>query len=30
MLRIEKEPDGHTTVLRLVGRIESVNIGNLD
>src|ERR1700678_4657278 len=29
MLRIEKESDGHTTILRLVGRIESVNIGNI-
>jgi hypothetical protein len=29
MLRIEKESDGHTTVLRLVGRIQSVNIGNI-
>jgi hypothetical protein len=29
MLRIEKEPDRHTTVLRLLGRIESVNIGNI-
>jgi hypothetical protein len=29
MLRIEKESDGNTTILRLVGRIESVNIGNI-
>src|SRR5580692_3505060 len=29
MLRIEKESDGHTTMLRLVGRIQSVNIGNI-
>ena len=29
MLRIEKESDGHTTILRLVGRIQSVNIGNI-
>ena len=29
MLKIEKESDGHTTVLRLVGRIQSVNICNI-
>jgi hypothetical protein len=29
MLRIEKESDGHTTILRLVGRIQAVNIGNI-
>jgi hypothetical protein len=29
MLRIEKESDGHTTILQLVGRIESVNVGNI-
>ena len=29
MLRIEKESDGHITMLRLVGRIQSVNIGNI-
>jgi len=29
MLRIEKESDGHTTILRLVGRIQSVNLGNI-
>jgi len=29
MLRIEKASDGHTTILRLAGRIESVNIGNI-
>ena len=29
MLRIEKESDGQTTILRLVGRIQSVNIGNI-
>ena len=29
MLRIEKASDGHTTILRLVGRIQSVNIGNI-
>ena len=29
MLRIEKESDGHTTILRLVGRIQSVNISNI-
>src|ERR1700721_1837789 len=27
--RIEKELDGQTTILRLVGRIQSVNIGNI-
>jgi hypothetical protein len=29
MLRIEKESDGHTTSLRLSGRIQSANIGNV-
>ena len=29
MLRIEKESDGHTTLLRLVGRIQSVNIDDI-
>jgi hypothetical protein len=29
MLRIEKESDGGTTILRLVGRIQSINIGNI-
>jgi hypothetical protein len=29
MLRIEKESDGQTTILRFVGRIQSVNIGNI-
>ena len=29
MLRIEKESDGQTTILQLVGRIQSVNIGNI-
>jgi hypothetical protein len=29
MLRIEKESDGQTTVLRLAGRIQSANIGNI-
>ncbi len=29
MLRIEKESDDHTTILRLVGRIQSVNIDNI-
>jgi hypothetical protein len=29
MLRIEKESDGHTTMLRIAGRIQSVNIGNI-
>jgi hypothetical protein len=29
MLRIEKESDGSTTILRLVGRIQSVNIGDI-
>jgi hypothetical protein len=29
MLRIEKASDGRTTILRLVGRIQSVNIGNI-
>jgi hypothetical protein len=29
MLRFEKESDGHTTILRLVGRIEAVNISNI-
>jgi hypothetical protein len=29
MLRIEKESDGDTTSLRLSGRIQSANIGNI-
>jgi hypothetical protein len=29
MLRIEKESDGDTTILRLSGRIQSANIGNI-
>lgn len=29
MLRIEKESDGHTTTLRLIGRIQSVDIGSI-
>ena len=29
MLRIEKASDGHTTILRLVGIIQLVNIGNI-
>ena len=29
MLRIEKESDGHTTMLRIAGRIQSVNISNI-
>ena len=29
MLRIEKESDGHRTILRLVGRVQSVNIDNI-
>ena len=29
MLRIEKESDGQTTSLRLSGRIQSANIGNI-
>ena len=29
MLRIEKESDGHTTTLGLIGRIQSANIGNI-
>ena len=29
MLRIEKESNGHTTTLRLRGRIQSANIGNI-
>src|SRR6202453_4125168 len=29
MLRIEKESDGHTTTLRLIGRIQSANIGDI-
>jgi hypothetical protein len=29
MLRIEKQSDGHTTALRLSGRIQSANIGNI-
>jgi hypothetical protein len=29
MLRIEKEPDGHTTTLWLIGRIQSADIGSI-
>jgi hypothetical protein len=29
MLRIEKESDGQTTILQLVGRIQAVNIDNI-
>jgi hypothetical protein len=29
MLRIEKESDGDTMILRLSGRVESANIGNI-
>jgi hypothetical protein len=29
MLRIEKESNGHTTTLRLIGRIQSVDIGSI-
>ena len=29
MLRIEKESAGHTTTLRLIGRIQSADIGSL-
>ncbi|WP_130424501.1 hypothetical protein [Edaphobacter modestus] len=29
MLRIEKELDGHTTTLRLIGRIQSADIGSI-
>ena len=29
MLRIEKESNGHITSLRLSGRIQSANIGNI-
>ncbi len=29
MLRIEKESDGHTTTLRLIGRIQSADIGSI-
>ena len=29
MLRIEKESNGHTTTLRLSGRIQSANIGSI-
>ena len=29
MLRIEKESDGHTTILQLSGRIQSANIGDI-
>jgi hypothetical protein len=29
MLKIEKESDGHTTSLRLSGRIQSAHIGNI-
>ena len=29
MLRIEKESAGHTTTLRLIGRIQSADIGSI-
>jgi hypothetical protein len=29
MLRIKKESDGHTTTLRLIGRIQSADIGGI-
>jgi hypothetical protein len=29
MLRIEKESDGHTTTLRLIGRIQSADLGGI-
>ena len=29
MVRIEKESDGHTTTLSLIGRIQSANIGDI-
>ena len=29
MLRIEKESDGHTTTLRLIGQIQSADIGSI-
>jgi hypothetical protein len=29
MLRIEKESDGHTATLRLIGRIQSADIGSI-
>ena len=29
MLRIEKESDGYTTTLRLIGRIQSADIGSI-
>ena len=29
MLRIEKESDGHTTTLRLIGRIQSADIASI-
>ena len=29
MLRIEEESDGHTTTLRLIGRIQSADIGSI-
>ena len=29
MLKIEKDSDGHTTILRLIGRIQSANIGSI-
>jgi hypothetical protein len=29
MLRIEKESDGHTPTLRLIGRIQSADIGSI-
>jgi hypothetical protein len=29
MLRIEKESNGHTTILQLIGRIQSADIGSI-
>ena len=29
MLRLEKDSDGHTTTLRLIGRIQSADIGSI-
>ena len=29
MLRIEKDSDGHTMTLRLIGRIQSADIGSI-
>ena len=29
MLRIKKKSDGHTTTLRLIGRIQSADIGSI-